>query len=223
MSKLAVPTLMPHLSAGAHRNPRRGACFMEFASYLAGERWSDHPECTDPVLAALARGVNDGVSDARRDELVLQIPRVIGLRGDDATLGLIVALRAATQALPVASMDRQRSLALGILGTRRAMQAQGVIVPDLELAAEDALRDVPDARAWALDYLANVRPASTPLHPSASLAITRIAAAGIAQACIDDPDTLLIRTLDLAIADVESQLAASPVAARSFERSLIPA
>ena len=73
MSRLAIPTLMPHLSAGAHRTPRRGACFMEFASYLAGERWSDHPECTDPVLAALARGVNDGVSDARRDELVLQI------------------------------------------------------------------------------------------------------------------------------------------------------
>jgi hypothetical protein len=218
-SRTTIPEVMPHLSAGAHRNPRRGACFMEFASYLAGERWSDHPECTDPVLAALARGVNDGVSDARRDELVLQIPRVIGLRGDDAVIGVIVALRAAIAALPVASMDRQRSLALGILGLRRAIDARGIDVPELENAADLALREVPDARTWALDYLSSARPASGPLHPSATIAITRIAAAGIAQACIDDADALLIRTLDLAIADVETQL----TRAESLERALIPA
>ena len=44
---LAVPVL----SRGKHRNPRKGACFMEFASYLAGEPWSDHPACTHPLLA----------------------------------------------------------------------------------------------------------------------------------------------------------------------------
>jgi hypothetical protein len=27
---------------------------MEFASYLAGERWSDRPACTRPLLAELA-------------------------------------------------------------------------------------------------------------------------------------------------------------------------
>ena len=32
---------------------------MELASYLAGERWSAHPPCTHPLLAALARDVND--------------------------------------------------------------------------------------------------------------------------------------------------------------------
>ncbi|WP_344829386.1 hypothetical protein [Nonomuraea dietziae] len=42
---------MPILSRGRHRNPRKGACFMELASYLAGERWSDHPACTHPLLA----------------------------------------------------------------------------------------------------------------------------------------------------------------------------
>lgn len=41
----AQPELLPVLSPGKHRNPRKGACFMEFASYLAGERWSDHPPC----------------------------------------------------------------------------------------------------------------------------------------------------------------------------------
>ncbi len=83
-ARTVVPDLMPTLSAGRHRSPRRGACFMEFASYLAGERWSDHPRCTDPTLAALARAVNDTMHDARRGELVSDIPRVIGLRGDDS-------------------------------------------------------------------------------------------------------------------------------------------
>ena len=59
-----VPDLVPQLSRGKHRNPRKGACFMELASYLAGERWSDRPACTHRLLAHLARLVNDCTSDA---------------------------------------------------------------------------------------------------------------------------------------------------------------
>jgi len=55
---LTAPELMPVLSRGKHRNPRRGACFMEMVSFLAGERWSDHPACTHPLLAEMARLVN---------------------------------------------------------------------------------------------------------------------------------------------------------------------
>ena len=51
------PVVLPILSRGKHRSPRKGACFMEFASLLAGERWSDHPACTHPLLAAVARHV----------------------------------------------------------------------------------------------------------------------------------------------------------------------
>jgi hypothetical protein len=43
------PDLLPILSPGKHRSPRTGACFMELASLLAGERWSDHPACTHPL------------------------------------------------------------------------------------------------------------------------------------------------------------------------------
>jgi hypothetical protein len=56
------PDVLPILSPGKHRNPRKGACFMEFASLLAGERWSDHPACAHPLLAVVARHVN--VQDA---------------------------------------------------------------------------------------------------------------------------------------------------------------
>src|SRR5436305_8838041 len=73
-----APDSLPMLSAGNHRSPRSGGCFMEIASFLAGERWSDHPKCADPSLAELARCVNDRMPDARRPQLALMIPAVIG-------------------------------------------------------------------------------------------------------------------------------------------------
>ena len=54
MRTSTLPDGLPILSRGRHRNPKRGACFMELASVLAGERWSDHPSCTHPLLAQLA-------------------------------------------------------------------------------------------------------------------------------------------------------------------------
>ena len=97
------PEIMPVLSRGKHRNPRRGACFMEYASFLAGERWSDHPGCTHPAVASLARLVNDWTSGAERGRLTTLIPSVIGLTGDDERVPLLVATQAATAALPIAS------------------------------------------------------------------------------------------------------------------------
>src|SRR3954467_11691473 len=96
-----APDLLPVLSRGRHRNPSKGACFMELASYLAGERWSDHPSCTHPLLAGLARLVNDPTSGAARPRLAELIPAVIGLTGDDLRIDARIALRSATTALPV--------------------------------------------------------------------------------------------------------------------------
>src|SRR2546430_6952780 len=90
-----VPEIVPLLSRGKHRNPRKGACFMELASVLAGERWSDHPACTHPLLAALARHVNDYTSDAGRRRLAELIPSVIGLTSDDPRVDARIALRCA--------------------------------------------------------------------------------------------------------------------------------
>src|ERR671911_1810567 len=107
------PAVLPILSRGKHRNPRRGACFMEFASLLAGEPWSDHPACTHPLLAAVARHVNDHTSDAGRQGLAGLIPSVIGLTGEDLHIDARIALRSATMALPVVAAERQRVLAVG--------------------------------------------------------------------------------------------------------------
>jgi hypothetical protein len=98
-----LPALVPVLSRGKHRSPRRGACFMELASYLAGERWSDDPACTHPLLAVLARDVNDYTSDAGRPALARLVPSVIGLAGEDLHIDARIALLCARTALPVAA------------------------------------------------------------------------------------------------------------------------
>jgi hypothetical protein len=69
------PDLVPVLSRGRHRSPLQGACFMELASYPAGERWSAYPACTHPLLAALARDVNDYTTDAGLARLAGRRPR----------------------------------------------------------------------------------------------------------------------------------------------------
>ncbi|GLY65202.1 hypothetical protein [Amycolatopsis taiwanensis] len=75
---IAFPEGIPMLSRGHHVLPELGGCFMEIASVLAGEPWSDHPNCTHPMLAELARTVNDLVHDESRQQLVRWIPDVVG-------------------------------------------------------------------------------------------------------------------------------------------------
>jgi hypothetical protein len=53
--------------------------------YIAGEPWSDRPQCVSPVLAAFGRAWNDGMrSDEERASLKQYIPRLIGTAGDKA-------------------------------------------------------------------------------------------------------------------------------------------
>jgi hypothetical protein len=142
-----LPDGIPVLSPGRHRTPRRGACFMEFASVLAGERWSDHPSCTHPLLAQLARHVNDRTSDSGRQELTLLIPSVVGRRGDDRTW-LTVAVAVAAKAILDVPEATQRVLSGGLL---QAEQLCADAAPDLAAtrrASQLALGSVPGAVAW---------------------------------------------------------------------------
>lgn len=74
-----LPTALPVLSHGKHRNPDRGACFMEYTSVLAGEPFTDSPRCVDAELAAVLRGANDMLSDTGRPAMVPMLGRAIGL------------------------------------------------------------------------------------------------------------------------------------------------
>ena len=75
------PTAPALLSRGRHADPGDGACAMELASALGGEPWSDHPACVHPVLAAIARAVNDGTGEAGRARLATLVPAMIGTGG----------------------------------------------------------------------------------------------------------------------------------------------
>lgn len=216
-----VPELVPQLSRGKHRNPRKGACFMEMASYLAGERWSDSPSCTHPLLAALARLVNDHTSDAGRDDLLVLVPSVIGLNGDDPRIDLQVMLRAATTALPVVAADRQRVLAVAILAGERAVddlerRPPGTLSP----ASRAALDQVPDAARWARGFVRDMGTAPAGVRRHGAPGTVRHAVAGIAEACIRDPDGLLRDLLTAAIEDTEALVGAT---ARPVEAPTAPA
>ncbi|MDQ3664554.1 MAG: hypothetical protein M3353_07855 [Actinomycetota bacterium] len=197
-----VPDLMPVLSAGKHRNPRKGACFMELAAFLAGERWSDHPRCTHPLLAALARSVNDLTSDTNRSRLAPLIPQVIGLTGDDIRIDAVIALQCARTALPVASAERQCALAVSIINTERLLaELDGRPAEPLPEASQRALARAPYAARQAGRLVREVGVSQRGFRRHAAPATVQCAVAGVAQACIDDPDDLLFDMLAGAIRD----------------------
>jgi hypothetical protein len=190
------------LSQGRHRNPSKGACFMEMASYLAGERWSDHPACTHPLLAAVARLVNDNTTDAGRQRLAPLIPSVIGLTGDDPRIDVRIALRAAMQALPVVAAERQRVMAVSVLVGRRVLNELETPTR-LVVQAGEALAAVPDAARWAEEFTDGVSIAPPAYRRRAAPRTVRCAVEGLAAACVTDPDAHLRAVLVGAIEECE--------------------
>ena len=195
-----LPELFPMLSRGKHRSPRKGACFMELASYLAGERWSDHPRCTHPLLAQLARLVNDHTSDARRPQLAELTPLVIGLTSDDVRVDARIALRCARVALPVVAALRQNAMAVAALRADRVLaKLEGRPVGSVEEQTRVALEQVPQAAQWARGFIADGDISESRFRRYAAPSTVRSAVQGVAQACIPDPDRLLRELLVEAI------------------------
>jgi hypothetical protein len=192
-----VPDGVPVLSRGLHRSPRKGACFMEMASFLAGEPWSDHPTCTHPVLAAMARRVNDMLDDAHRQRLVTMIPEVIGLNPDDPRATTALLLTAARAALPVAARERQNLMAVAILNAERVLAVQEGRSPRrLSSASRVALTSSPVAEHWARDYVA--RMGFNPLvatAPSNAAKVVALAVDTIARSWIEDRQEVLVKLL----------------------------
>jgi hypothetical protein len=206
------PALLPILARGKHRNPRKGACFMELASLLAGERFSDHPACTHPLLAAVARHVNDHTSDAGRPRLAGLIPSVIGLAGDDPRVDARIARRAATMALPVVAAERQRVMAVSVLACERVLaELDGRPVGSLQRQSRLALAQVPHAAQWAGRFTSGVRASQKGFRRQAAPIIVRDAVEGIAQACIPDPDGMLRDLLVQTIAECAACVGRDPV------------
>lgn len=213
-----IPDFMPVLSRGRHRwGGGGGGCFMEFASYLAGERWSDHPRCTHPLLAALARGVNDCTSDAGRAALTPLIPSVVGLNSDDVHLDVLIALRCARTALPIVRAETARVMAVSLLATERFLdELDGRPDGELQPASRRVLDSVPDADRWARRFIAQVgQVGNGNFRKTVALNTVRHAVPAIAQAAIADPDRILFELLAGAIAGCAGVAALeSPTASR---------
>jgi hypothetical protein len=115
------------LARGRHQTPANGACVMELASMLAGERFSDRPRCVDPVIAAFLRAFNDRLDTRARESLRPYAAAVIGTSGD----------REVTRA--------RRARCLAFLGVRRLPRLRLALL----LGAVPALRTTEGVAEWA--------------------------------------------------------------------------
>lgn len=209
--RTAAAELLPVLSRGKHRNPRKGACFMEYASYLAGERWSDQPACTHPLLAALARHVNDFTTDAGRPRLAEMVPSVIGLTSNDVRVDIHIALRAARTALPVVAADRQRVMAAAILAAERTLaELDGRPAGSITEQSRHALDQVPHAERWARQFTGRIGISVKGFRRHAGPATVHGAVEGIAAACVPDPDAILRELLSSTIDGCRAMIESRP-------------
>jgi hypothetical protein len=109
---MATPDFMPTLSAGSHDAEHGEACVMEYVSLLAGEEWSDRPDCTHPLLAHEARMTNDLLRESDRARLVPLIGRLFGTTDDSPELRARLRITQARQVITLLDpTSRARALA----------------------------------------------------------------------------------------------------------------
>jgi hypothetical protein len=195
-----IPDGLPVLSRGKHRSPRKGACFMEMASVLANEKWSDHPGCTHPVLAHLARLVNDHTSDQNRGELAPLIPSVVGLRGGGLPWTVGVTAAVALHALPDVPASSQRALVAGLVRCHEAAVNLGPGAVDGAAAIRQALDENPGVVAWARRFSSGAPLSEKQFERRSAPSVMQCAVGGLVAASIHDSDARLRELLQVGIA-----------------------
>ena len=71
------------LKSGSHQKDGRDFCAMEFIAKVAGEPWTDTPECVHPSLSAYCRAMNDArwpSDDERTKGMLPLLANVFGTR-----------------------------------------------------------------------------------------------------------------------------------------------
>lgn len=125
-----TPSQLPVIDAGRHL-PGPDGCLMEITSLVAGERWSDSPRCTHPLLATVARMANDGCSARRRPQLLRFVADLATTPGTAPASGAAVVLVCARAAIGVGvvkrSIRRHLRRAAGRLTRRTNADGSGVM------------------------------------------------------------------------------------------------
>jgi hypothetical protein len=146
------------LKSGSH-SPDSTFCVMEAVAFVAGEPWSDHPQCACPVISTFLRSWNDSLpTDADRDRLLKPlIPLLVGTKGNKkleirrATMAADWMVRAYTPAwLRLAGLTKQAEALESlpeIIDFAKCPALKGL----LEAARKDgaAAGDAAGAAAWA--------------------------------------------------------------------------
>lgn len=79
------------LKKGKHVDPGQGACVVELASMLAGDRFSDHPPSVCPMVGAYMRGINDLCAEEERQRLLPYAAAIVGTAGSRQELKARIA------------------------------------------------------------------------------------------------------------------------------------
>jgi hypothetical protein len=194
----SMPTALPILAAGRHRSPRHGACLMEYTSVLAGERFSDSPHCTDPVLAAVARAVNDYSGDGARQRIAPYAGDLTTAHGAGDEVHRGIVRRCLLTALRTAGGTRRHVLLVALLGLDRAAAGadRGWDGSMLSIDSELALLGQESGLADAAASVA-VLPVSAAEHAKRALRVdVEIAVATIAESAGSPDDVLFQLFLD---------------------------
>jgi hypothetical protein len=144
------------LKKGSHdKNDAIQACVMEAVAYVAGEAWSDAPQCACPVITEFMVSWNDSLpTDADRDRLLKPlIPMIVGTRSTPSveirrsTMAADWLIRTYTPAwLRLAKLDKQAALLEALPEITDFLQC-----PSLMPALEAVRTDAAAARAAAWD------------------------------------------------------------------------
>ncbi len=110
---------------------------MEYVSLLAGEEWSDRPECTHPILAHEARTTNDLLLDRDRQRLVPLIGRLFGTTEDSDEIRARLRLRQARHVVALLEPDARGTTVAAIERADSRLGRQGN-VDDARAAAAAA-------------------------------------------------------------------------------------
>jgi len=104
---------------------------MELVSVLNGEPWTDHPRCVHPVLAAVARAVNDAVAAPARERVVALAPQMIATAPADEDSAARLVARCAEHALkrPPHDPSLRYELEWDLRHARRRLMRAGHRVP----------------------------------------------------------------------------------------------
>jgi hypothetical protein len=140
---------------GAH-DPNGKMCVMEAVAFVAGEPWSDHPECASPVIGAFLRSWNDVLDDEDRQQLKPYVTKLVGTKGtkaqEDARVWMALdwLVRDYTPVwLRLAGLNSQAELLVNLPEFKKGMKLPSV-KPTLEAVRKDAAaaRDAARAGAW---------------------------------------------------------------------------